>query len=376
MKLHGISRPLGYTAMILCILVIVAAARDGHYIHIIDRFRGDPFDAAIAHATSSVQNDQLDHLMGPATSFALRPPRQIQGITDFGVSPAGDLIVVDVATPTVDVYRSDGTFVNNLGSRGPKSSQYLTPTSVTITKTGYAIADFTKRRVNLYSFSGTPQGSFIYTLQNFAASRLIYFPGSDSYILFGNKRLLDMQGHESITYLHIYDGTGIYQGSHFTLPDFIARENFSEDDRALVTPLGPDSALMATPYSSDLLEVNAHGDIICKHPIGFNAARLPGPAPAPNIDEGDLVPFHRWQLSWTPIVAIASTPHHFLVEYQTFSPLRYTIHVWSKDGSPGSSNYDTNSLLLGSTATGSMWFLRNVDNIGAQQYDLIAAHLD
>ena len=107
MKLRDISRPLGLGATILCILVIGAAAYAGYHL---DRFRSDPYDVAISQAARSVQNDQLDHLIGPATSFPLRSPRQIQGITDFGVSPAGDLIIVDMATPTVDIYRSDGTF--------------------------------------------------------------------------------------------------------------------------------------------------------------------------------------------------------------------------------------------------------------------------
>jgi hypothetical protein len=127
--------------------------------------------------------------------------------------------------------------------------------------------------------------------------------------------------------------------------------------------------LLAVPSLNYLYLISTSGQVEQTLPISYKGYKPP--TAGPQIEKNTMSKFFTWELQWTPIVAVGSTNNLYLVEYQTFNPLRYTIHAWPKDGQGDAVDYQTNSLLLASRGDGKLWFLKNLDNMGAQQYVII-----
>jgi hypothetical protein len=295
-------------------------------------------------------------------------------MTQVEMSPDGNIAIADVAGAKVSLFNHDGEFVKQLGSKGSGPSQYYLPASLTVTQDSYAVADFEKRRVNIYGFDGSFERSFIYTPQNFAASRILYLRPVDAFVLTGNRYFEGDTGGKVVKLLHFYDSQGKFSGSSFlTLKPSAISMNLVSDDRLVIAREASGTYLCAVPFTDTLYRIGAAGepDVVIDH--AFKGFKQPEKGIALN---SEMSAYNAWELSWTPIVAVASSPSSYLIEYQTFDPLRYTLIIYSKhDLTQEPRVYKTNSLLLSSESGNTLYFDKNVTNVGDQPYELIEGTL-
>ena len=191
-------------------------------------------------------------------------------------------------------------------------------------------------------------------------------------MLAGDKYRQLPDGGRGIDALHFYDQHGIYVSSFFTLPASLEQNNLTVDDRPLLAPDYGGSELVAIPSINKLNIMQSNGQLSLVLPVQFREFR-PAP-PAPHFERDTMHIFFSWQLQWTPLVAVGSTKSLYMVQYQTFNPLRYTLHVWPKNNPAESIDYHTNSLLLASRGDGELWFLKNTDNTGVQSYEVFKGY--
>lgn len=265
------------------------------------------------------------------------------------------------------MFSPNGRFIGKMGSRGTRPGQYETPASFAVLPDGFAVVDFTKRRLNIYDQQGSFRDSFIYTPQRFAASRLAYMRAARRFVLSGN-RWNDFEADKnSVHLLHFYGEDGDFLGSHFMLPQRFAALNLMVDDRLVEAEDGPD-LLAALPFSDEIVRVDPDGQTALVLNHGFPLFKEP--TTVPRLTKDNIAEFRAWELTWTPLVALAATSTHLFAEYQTFSPLRYTLCEWDRATSRPIAQYSTNSLLLYASADGRALFLKNIETIGDQPYEL------
>ena len=94
---------------------------------------------------------------------------------------------------------------------------------------------------------------------------------------------------------------------------------------------------------------------------------FPGPSPLENIHA-----FEDWSLKCTlinKIVAIDDAT--LLVQYETFSPLRYELDVWDLHSKRMLRSVRTNHRLLASAGGGGAYFLEQLETAGQPEYTII-----
>jgi len=94
----------------------------------------------------------------------------------------------------------------------------------------------------------------------------------------------------------------------------------------------------------------------------------------PKTDHEAYELFYNWQLAWTPIAGLAATPDALVVEYQTFSPLRYLVVVYSLPDLAVVRSFNTNAKVVASGPNGELLFDRNRDSQG-EAHELFIATL-
>jgi len=333
------------------------------------------FKNALSSAAAADKKDELAGFAQNQHRIALTGPPLLHPVrlaSDDGKSIA----ILDNVGQRIALYGPDGSYQRDLGSHGTMPTQYTTAADISYcggAADNFAIVDFTKRRVLYYAPNGEFKGSFIYTPQNFSGSRISCSTVASTVLLLGNKWTTNPTGERTVELAHNFTLSGDYRGSSLILPPALEKAGLNVTGSPLLATLPSGEMLVAVPYTDEIFQLGANGEASSILPHGATEFRAPEKAPV--LVKGEVAKFQSWELSWTPLVAVAANANHIFVEYQTFSPLRYRIDVWNRKSKTLARSFSTNHLLLQSNPDGTAYFLENIDNIGEHKYALIEVNL-
>jgi len=349
--------------VVLAVIVVIWRVRT-----LPDPFYNRDFRAALRNAQEASARDDLRAIARDLSSTALTG-YPLQSVSRFAVGSDRTIVIVDSESGSVERFSPTGAYMGPLGSRGSGPSTYQEPADVAVDTDGFMVADFKKRRVNSYLASGVFRSSFIYSLQGFSATR-VYSLAPSAVILFGNEWIRnDGTGKPSATIAHIYDFAGGFKGSYVQLPGYVADLQLFGIDAPIVTGGNLGEVIFSFPFEYQIHKLDTNGalkTIDLKPPSSFRP-----PTSSPILEVGKLKAYRSWLLTWSEIVAICKTPRGYVVEYQTFDPLRYTIDIWDSTGLHLLHQYHTNAKILTSLPDGDVWLLSNIDWLGSQPYQVL-----
>ncbi len=331
----------------------------------------DDYKAVIDRAERSTQFDELSKLAANVREVTLQQsPIHSIGRVLFG--PPGRVAVLDHKTKTIQIFDAEGRYVGPLGENGRGPGKYLTPMSFTLAGNEYATVDFTDHRVNLFDGTSHFDRSFVYTMQKFSSSAILYDGKVRKFYLFGNRYPDDATATDRPNLLHVYDENGTFLHSGFSFPikwmpyrlqtyDYVLAA--SDDDG------GDYFMLPFEPVLHHILPADSSTQDISLDLPGFKTPRTPLPESL-----NDLNNFHTWELEFTPVRAIAVHDGFAFVEYETDRDLRYTIAVVRLGKKAPVRTVKTNGLIVGSGNDGSVALINNPGNNRGGANDIVFGH--
>ena len=183
------------------------------------------------------------------------------------------------------------------------------------------------------------------------------------YVLFGNKWLPSPDpSKRTADLVHTYDKSGHYQKSVLRFPDrFLPLNLIACDTPEVYADSAANTVYIALPFDYKVYSLAPSekiSSIINEKPARF---REPATRCDPKAGPEGVKEFQSWLLTWTPIVAIWQDGAYFLIEYQTFDPLRYTVDVRDLHTHRLLAQLGTNYRYLTTDTLGQEWFVRDVD---------------
>jgi hypothetical protein len=333
---------------------------------------------AFSNASKAAAGDDFDKYFHNRGVIALKGGDELKNLNLFKVEKDGTIITADFDRKLVEKYDAEGKNKTAVGKQGNEPGSYLFPTDVVETNdSSIAVADFQGHRVNTFAGDGAFISSFIYTTENFSAQRLIYDQTGDSFYLFGNRWQNDEHGHPTgADLIHKYSSKGEYGGSFLQFPEaFKALDLYNYDFPAVDISEG--NVYAALPFDYKIYRVDKSGEFS----VFLTGEKSDFKAPATKLDASkvarpDTYKFvQSWLLTWTPIVNLAVAGDNLIVQYQTFSPLRYTTDVWSVSTKKLKTSFKTNHLMLSRGPDKSIYFLKNLTAKEQPDYEIIRAEI-
>lgn len=338
-------------------------------------FQSELFKEALNRARTSAHDDQFDKVF-KADEKVFLSGKNISSLSRFQVTPDARMLVVDAGAQQVSAFDKTGQPVNAIGSRGSKPGFYSFPTDVTVTKSReVAVSDFQPNRVNIYSGEGEFVKSFTYTHEGFSSQRILYDDASNSFYLFGNKWKTDAGGRVlGADLVHKYTAAGDYEKSFLPFPESgKGLDLYAYDEPAI--DLADGNLVIALPFEYVVYGLDPKGSLTTL--LKGDSDTFKSPSTPLDVERARKEPsyFQDWQLTWTPINNIVKSGDNLIVQYQTFSPTRYTIDVWSMQKKTKIASVKTNRAILTRDRDGYLYFLDNLDGKGQEQYGIVRAKI-
>jgi len=333
------------------------------------------YRGALKTAIDNAAKDELGRTLNSAERITLSGS-DIQSLSRLRIAENGSLLLLDFDRAVAELYDGSGRFVRSIGSKGSSPGNYEWPSGIAQRKDGsIAICDFRVHRVNLYSAEGGFLRSFIYSPQVFSAQQMVYDSQADSFYLYGNRWQNDPSGKAvGADLIHKYSAAGEFLGSQLPFPDQGKPLNlYAYDDPAIDIASG--SLYVALPFGYTVYRLTADkraSPFIADTPRAFRPPSTEMSAmKKSDLDPSELV--QEWLLTWTPINALLISQDRLFLQYQTFSPLRYTIDTWSLTSGKRLATRHTNHEMMARDQEGYIYFLDNVETRGQQKYELLRA---
>jgi len=331
------------------------------------------FSNALSAAASVAYTDQLGSIISGKSEVKLGDADTLTQFATLTSTSAG-FYVLDTVRQRVAQFDKHGAFQRIFGKKGVGPGAYVWPSGLAAvadpTDSGSQdvwLTDFHQSRVNRLASDGTYRKSFPISAQGFAAKGIAQNPATGDIYLCGNKT-----NASRVATLHHYDRTGKFQGSFFEPSGAMLALNLDSANDCLFTNAGG-STLVAFPYKYVvyLIENGAARPLLASPSSGFHQPALPlmlpGPSPLENIHA-----FEDWSLKCTlinKIVAIDDTT--LLVQYETFSPLRYELDVWDLHSKRMLRSVRTNHRLLAAAGGRGAYFLEQLETAGQPEFTII-----
>jgi hypothetical protein len=331
------------------------------------------FSAALSAAASVASKDELGSVISGKSLVKLSDANTVSQFTTLTSTPSG-FYVLDTVRQHVTQFDKHGVFRGVFGKKGVGPGAYVWPSGLApVTDPANSgsqdvwLTDFHQSRVNRLASDGTYRNSFPISAQGFAAKGIAQNPATGDIYICGNKT-----SASRASVLHHYDRTGKFSESFFDLSGATLALNLDSANDCLFTNAGG-STLVAFPYEYVvyLIENGSARPLVAGPSRAFHQPALPlvfpGPSPLENIHA-----FEDWSLKCTlidKIVAIDDAT--LLVQYETFSPLRYELDVWDLHSKRMLRSVRTNHRLLASAGGGGAYFLEQLETAGQPEYTII-----
>jgi len=337
----------------------------------------DLYRPALEKAQAQSQNDGLASAFRIESKLSLGGEK-IKNLNQFRVASDGNFYVIDYERKQAEIYDRTSSYLGDLGARGNQPGAHLWPTDVAeVDGKTVAVADFQSHRVNIFSGEGKFLSSFIYTPQSFSAQRMLYDDVSRSFYLFGNRWQRNSRDEiVGAELVHKYSADGDFIASYLPFPDQAKSLDLYNYDCPAVD-INKGSLFIALPFDYTIYQLMPDGKlsvVLKAQESGFRA-----PTQAVNLEQVSPADSYKhvqnWRLSWTPINAVVATDDNLLVQYQSFTPLRYTIDIWSLKTKKKVRSVNTNSAILTKGQEDEIYFLNNIEAKGQNRYDILRAKL-
>jgi hypothetical protein len=292
------------------------------------------------------------------------------GVSRLRVAPGGGLIVLDTVGRKIERFSSNGERLGPAGSgeNGTQPGDFMFPSGVDVGAAGMMVADFKQTRISRLSPQGTFQDSFSTSAERFSAKSVFAAPHQSDIYVCGNRYMADLAT------IHRYSSTGVFEGSLLPLPKWARPLNLEAFNDCLSSTT-PQHTLVAFPYEYQVFDLSGGTakPLEIEAPAAFHRPAKPlvfaGVDPAKH-----LAVFEEWKAEWTPIEAIALVNHdRLLIEYQTYSPLRYTLDVWDLGQQRRVRTLHTNYRLMTAGNDNRPYFL--ADGQKENRYELLSGAL-
>lgn len=331
------------------------------------------FSNALSAAAGIASTDELGSVISSKSQVKLGDASTVSQFATLTSTSSG-FYVLDTVRRHVAQFDKHGAFRGIFGKKGVGPGAYLWPSGLAAvadpTDSGSQdvwLTDFHQSRVNRLANDGTYRKSFPISAQGFAAKGIAQNSATGDIYLCGNKT-----NAGRVSALHHYDRTGKFQGSFFEPSGAILALNLDSANDCLFTNAGGNT-LVAFPYEYVvyLIENGAARPLVAGPSGRFHQPALPlvfpGPSPLENIHA-----FEDWSLKCTLINKIvAINDATLLVQYQTFSPLRYELDVWDLHSKRMLRSVRTNHRLLASAGGGGAYFLEQLETAGQPEFTII-----
>jgi hypothetical protein len=329
--------------------------------------------SAISKAADHAAADQVSAFVHNIAKLTLKGSH-LTGFIHVAETTSSTLAVLDSGTKRAYLFDRTGSFIGPLGDRGREPGDYLSPIDIISTPSNVAILDFTNHRVTYYTDQGKFAGSFIYTAQEFSATKFLYNRAANTYTLFGNRWKPGLaKDQKTADLVHIFKGDGTFQTSSFEFPDKWLRLGLIVDDSPITAKDGDGAEFFTLPFDYTIYRISMDGTVT---PILTGApAAFRSPIQPLNLKDRNLARFHSWELQWTPIRALAVMGDYALVEYESFSGLRYTVDTWCLSKRQHVATYHTNYLIVNNPDNGRVILVDNPKSGGYGDYDVFAGIL-
>jgi hypothetical protein len=309
----------------------------------LNKWRGSAYRQARERAAAAKAGDQLRQFLNPTAVIPLQGGRQ-KSVNRLTVDKTGRLFAVDFTSKTVFTYGPDGTLTGEVAHIGGKVGEYTWPSDVSLLADGgVAVA---------------------------------YSQADDCFYLFGTRWTDGKKNFASPLRAHCYNMDGQFVTSMLPLPGG-SLPDMSNYDVMAVDKTSAHGTWAAFPFEYAVYSLDPAGKPR-KLPwlVPTQDFKAPTENPRPTSSSKEMADMYKnWEASWTPIEALVVTGKHILIQRQTFSPLRYTVDVWSTSEKRLLAQHATNYLLLGKGADDCVYCLDNFDATDQPGYRIIRAEL-
>lgn len=337
-----------------------------------------PYREALNGALRNAASDELERTLSRAERVTMSGS-DIECLSRLRVTQEGNLVLLDFDRAIAELYNPSGEFVRAIGGKGAGPGNYEWPSGIAQRKDGtLAVCDFRVHRVNMYSAQGDFLESFIYSPQVFSAQQIEYDNAADCFYLFGNRWQNGTNGKPlGADLVHKYSSAGEFLGSQLSFPERgKPLDLYGYDDPAIDIAGG--RLFVALPFDYAVYSITPDGSnsqVITRSPGDFRAPSRALEA----VKKGELDPYNvvqEWLLSWTPINGLFVEGDRLFLQYQTFSPLRYTIDTWSLGSGKRLASHHTNHAMIAKDQAGFVYFLNNLEARGRQKYEILRTKVE
>ncbi|HEY6390206.1 MAG TPA: hypothetical protein VIX89_02940 [Bryobacteraceae bacterium] len=322
------------------------------------------FKSALDTASRGAGADRIGDIVSNARSISI-PGSKVGHLSTVLPGEAGRFYIMDGANQHLYTFHDSDGQLQPLGRKGSGPGSYVWPTGLSYTNKPAAggapdlwFTDFRQSRINRITLSGEYVSSFPISEQPYSAKGIVQDPSTGELHVCGNLS----QGFGRTYVLHDYTSDGTFEQSRFELPRKALELNLDAADDCYFTTAGQ-RVLVAFPFDYKIYSIT-HDAITPILSKAGDFAMPTAPLVFPNGPVSDkLRAYDDWTMTFTPIRKIvAPDANTLLVQYQTFSPLRYRVDMWDLRNSRLIRSAATNYRMLDAAPDGRVFFLKNQES--------------